>query len=161
MTIKNVCVVVVIAFIFYLFVKSSHVGDGCLIGAYLIYTVATVIYVIVNGNLSFEEIKNSNQRNFVSRSLENMCIRRGKIFIAVSMIKFSLSALKNVPSHVVLSGIGYKLIEFDLISLMRFVFACFLFYSPILLAYDIYLLMDMKRKIKSKFGQKTHGEEEE
>ena len=115
----------------------------------------------MNGSLSFEELKNSNQRNFVSRSLENMWIRRGKILIAVSIIMLSLQALKNVPSHVVLSGIGYKLLEFDLIGLLRFVFACFLFYSPILLAYDIYLLMDMKRKITSKYGQKTHGEEEE
>lgn len=159
MTIKNVCVVVVLAFIFYLFVKSSHVGDECLVAAYLIYGAATEIYIIVNGSLSFEELKNSNQRNFVSRSLENMSIRRGKIFIAVSMIMISLYALRNVPAHVMLSGIGYKLLE--LIGLLRFVFACFLFYSPILLAYDIYLLMDMKRKITSKYGQKTHGEEEE
>lgn len=161
MTIKNVCVVVVIAFIFYLFVKSPHIGDGCIVAAYLIYGAATEIYIIVNGSLSFEELKNSNQRNFVSRSLENMWIRRGKILIAVSIIMLSLQALKNVPSHVVLSGIGYKLLEFDLIGLLRFVFACFLFYSPILLAYDIYLLMDMKRKITSKYGQKTHGEEDE
>lgn len=158
MTVKNICFIIALAFLFYLFVKSPHVGDGWLIGAYSIYGVATVVYIIVNDRLSLGAIKDTYLRKIMRRGLETLCVRRGKILLVASVILGVLSVVKNVPSHVVLNGNSDKLLDFDLVSASRFAFVCFLFSSPMLIAYDFYLLSYVRRRLSAQFGQKKHEE---
>ena len=158
MTIKNVCFIIALAFLFYLFVKSPHIGDGCLIGAYLIYGVATVIYIIANSSIQLGAIKDRYLRKIMRRGLEILCIRRGKILLAASLMLGVLFIVKNVPSHVMLNGNGYKLLDFDLVSASRFAFVICLFSSPILIAYDFYLLSYVRRRLSAQFGQEKAEE---
>ena len=158
MTIKNICFIIALAFLFYLFIKSPHVEDGYLIGAYSIYVVATVVYIIVNDRLSLGAIKDIYLRKIMRRGLEVLCVRRGKILMAASVISVVLHVIKNVPSHVVLNANGYKLLDFHLVSASRFAFVCFLFSSPMLIAYDFYLLSYARRTIAAQFGQEKAEE---
>lgn len=158
MTIKNICFIIALAFLFYLFIKSPHVEDGYLIGAYSIYVVATVVYIIVNDRLSLGAIKDIYLRKIMRRGLETLCVRRGKILMAASVISVVLHVIKNVPSHVVLNANSYKLFDFDLIGALRFAFVCFLFSSPMLIAYDFYLLSYARRTIAAQFGQEKAEE---
>lgn len=158
MTIKNIYFIIALAFLFYLFIKSPHVEDGYLIGAYSIYVVATVVYIIVNDRLSLGAIKDIYLRKIMRRGLEVLCVRRGKILMAASVISVVLHVIKNVPSRVVLNANSYKLFDFDLIGALRFVLLCFLVSSSVLIAYDFYLLSYVRRKLSAHFG---HEKEEE
>lgn len=152
MTVKNICFVIALAFLFYLFAKSPNVREGWLIAAYSIYVITTVFYIIVNDRLSLGAIKDTYLRKIMRRGLETLCFRRGKILMAASVIYVVLHVIKNVPSHVVLNANGYKLLDFDLVGASRFAFVCFLFSSPILIAYDFYLLSYARRTIAAQFG---------
>ena len=158
MTIKNICFIIALAFLFYLFIKSPPVGDGYLIAAYSIYVVATVVYIIVNDRLSLGAIKDRYLRKIMRRGLETLCVRRGKIFMAASVISVVLHVINNAPSHVVLNANSYKLFDFDLIGALRFVLLCFLVSSPVLIAYDFYLLSYVRRKLSAQYGQEKAEE---
>lgn len=161
MTIKNTCLVITTAFVFFAFFGTPDIIEGrYFFAAYCVCCGATMIYMIANNNLRLETIKNIEARKIVRRMLEIQDTKRWLIFFATVVIVVVAVVIKSVPydAHVELAGNGYKLLDFDAISALLCGVACFWFSSPIFLSRDIYLLKKFTRKAAAEFAQEKTEE---